>query len=158
MTIHKSAAVTAGIMPDHARAGVVFCRSAEYSTANDNIVSADTLQLVPIPKNAKVLRVDFFHEALPAGVTGSDLGYGGDANAFFSSLTLTGEKFEVYPGQQQNAHTTVYFGATDGFLHTFTADDTIDLTFPKAPTKIPTATTFKIAVWYKMTGTIADET
>lgn len=144
-------------MPDHARAGVVFCRSAEFTTADDSIVSGDTLQLVPIPKNAKILRIDLYHDALPAGTTGCDLGYGGDPNAFMSSLTMTGSKFEVWPGQQQNAHTTVYFGNTQGFLHTFTADDTIDLTFPTAATKIPTSTDINIAVWYKMTGTISDE-
>lgn len=158
MTIHKSDAVTAGIMPDWAQAGVVLNRSAEFRTSDDSIVSGDTLQLIPIPKNAKVLRIDFFHDALPAGTTGSDLGYGGDVDAFFASLTLTGQKFEVYPAQQQNAHTTVYFGNTAGFLHTFTADDTIDLTFPSAPTKIVTNSDFKISVWYKMTGTLADET
>jgi hypothetical protein len=158
MTTHKSDAVQAGIMPDWAQAGVVLNRSTEYTVSDSSLVSGDTLQLIPVPKGAKILRIELFHNACPAGVTGSDLGYGGDTNAFFGSLTLTGEKFEIYPGQQQNAHTTVYFGKTDGFLHTFTADDTIDLTFPSAPTHIVTNTDFKISVWYKMTGTIADET
>lgn len=158
MTIHKSSAVTSGIMPDHAKAGVVFCRSAEYSTSDDSMVSGDTLQMIPVPKNAKVLRVEFFHEALPAGCTGANVGYGGDPNAFFSTLTITGEKFEIYPFQAGCGPTQTYFGNTTGWLHTFTADDTVDMALGSAATKIPTNTTFKMAVWYKMTGTISDET
>ena len=158
MTTHQSTAVTGGIMPDHAKAGVVFCRSSEHTTADDSLVSGDTLQLVPVPSGAKILQVVFYTDALPANTTGCDLGWGGDPNGFLATMTCTGQRMHFYPGSANTGDTQTYFGNSVGFLHTFTADDTIDLTIPTADTKIPTDVTFKLAVWYKMTGTISDET
>ena len=151
--LFKSDAVTAGIMPDFAQAGVVLCRSAEYVTSDDEIVSADTIQMVPIPDGAKVLRVEVYYSALPAGTTGCDVGYGGDADAFMDGVDMTGANIKIWPsGIADNA-----FKSTAGFLHTFTADDTIDITFNKLGTKIPTSQHIKMTVWYKMTGVLSDE-
>jgi len=158
MTTYKSDAVVSGIMPDHARPGVVLNRSASYSPTTDVITSGDTLQMVPIPKNAKLLRVDFYHTALQGDITNIDVGWGGDVNGIFSDLTPTGEKFDTWPSNQENAHTTTYFGNTAGFLHMFTADDTIDIYFYTANTSVETNENFQMSVWYKMCGTIADET
>ena len=153
MTTHKSDAVVAGIMPDLAQAGVVLCRSAEFVTPDDSIVSADTLQMIPIPNGAKVLRVEAYFSALPAGTTGSDIGYGGDADAFMVGVDMTAANVKVWPaGIGDNA-----FKSVAGFLHTFTADDTIDIAFVKLGTKIPTSQHIKMAVWYKMTGVLSDE-
>lgn len=151
MTIHKSAAVNAGIMPDYAMAGVVLCRSAEHVTADDSIVSGDTLQMVPIPKDAKVLQIQVYYSALPANTTGCQIGYGGDPNAFMAPVPMTGVNIKMSPSQ------TAGLTNVAGFLHTFTADDTIDIAFSKATTKIPTSQHLKLTVWYKMTGTINDE-
>ena len=153
MTIHKSDAVVAGIMPDFAQAGVPLCRSAEYVTDDDSIVSGDTIQMVPLPANAKILRVEVYYTALPSGTTGCDVGYGGDADAFMDGVNMTGSNVKVWPaGIGDNA-----FKSVAGFLHTFTADDTIDITFNKLETKIPTSQHIKMTVWYKMTGVLDDE-
>lgn len=162
MTIHQSDAVIAGIMPDFLTAGVVLCRSAEYVTADDSLVSADTLQMVPIPKGGKILRIDLYYSALPAGTTGNDIGYGGDPDAFIASLTMTGASLKTYPGcivrsSLATGDIIEIRDNPDGFLHTFTADDTIDIAFMKAPTKIPTSQHIKMSVWYKMTGVLSDE-
>lgn len=154
MTIHKSDAVVAGIMPDFAQAGVVLCRSAEFVTPDDSVVSADTIQMVPIPKGAKVLKVDVYYSALPAGTTGCDVGYGGDADAFLVTVPMTGDNIQSWPASTYRNKAA----AVSNFLHTFTADDTIDIAIPKAATKIPTSQAIYMAVWYKLTGVLADET
>ena len=149
MTTHKSAAVLAGIKPDLARAGVVLCRSGYFYTADDEIVSGDTLQMVPIPKGALVLKVQLFHTACPADTTGCDIGYGGDADAFAAAVTFTAADWKVFPGNSLEGN--------PGFRYIFTADDTVDIAFTTAATKMPTASGFQMNVWYKMTGTIEDE-
>lgn len=155
--IFKSDAVVAGIMPDFAQAGVILCRSAEYVTEDDELVSGDTLQMVPVPNGAKVLRVEVYHSALPAGTTAADIGYGGDANAFMDGAIMTGANIRIWPSLKGNGPTQHSFRQTAGFLHTFTADDTIDIAFYKLATKIPTNQHIKMAVWYKMTGVLEDE-
>lgn len=155
--LFKSDAVTAGIMPDFAQAGVVLCRSAEYVTSDDEIVSTDTIQMVPIPDGAKILRVEVYHSALPAGTTGTDVGYGGDKDAFMDGVDMTGANIRLWPSLRGTGPTITSFRATAGFLHTFTADDTIDITFNKLGTKIPTSQHIKMTVWYKMTGVLSDE-
>jgi len=149
MTTHKTDAVTAGIMPDFAQAGVVLCRSGSIYTADDSIVSGDTLQMVPIPEGAMVLQVQVYHSDLPDGTTGCDIGYRGNADAFAAAVTVTAADWKVFPGNALEAN--------DGFRWVFTADDTIDITFGKAPTKLPTASYLRMNVWYKMTGVLSDE-
>ena len=149
MTTHRSDAVVAGIMPDFAQAGVVLCRSAEFTTSDDSLISGDTLQMVPIPNDAKVLKVQVYYSALPGGTTGCDIGYGGDPDAFAATVPFTAVNTKEFPPDTLMNDV--------GFLHTFTADDTIDITFPSAATKIPTSQCISMAVWYKMTGTLDDE-
>jgi hypothetical protein len=143
--------------------GIVLCRSAEFVSPDDSIVSGDTIQMVPIPKGAKVLQLQVYYSDLPDGCTGCDIGYGGDADAFIISLPMTGQNVKSYPGCviRTSLATGDIIGLRDnpvGLLHTFTADDTIDISFQSLPTKIPTSQHIKMAVWYKMTGTIKDET
>jgi hypothetical protein len=150
MTTHQSAAVLSGIMPDYAMAGVVLSRDEVYVTADDSIVSGDTLQMVPVPIGAKILDVIVYHTIVEATHgTVIDVGYGGNGNAFLTT-TATAVRTKSMVG-------TIGATAPDGFLHIFTADDTIDISFPKTNTKIPTSQHFKMTVIYKMTGTIADE-
>ena len=149
MTTHKSAAVTAGIMPDFAQAGVVLCRSGFIYTADDEIVSGDTIQMVPNPEGALVLQVQVYHCALPANTTGCDIGYGGDPDAFAATVTMTAADWKVFPGNSLEGN--------PGFRHIFTADDTVDITFGTLDTKLPTASALQLNVWYKMTGVLADE-
>ena len=146
MTTYSSDAVNAGIMPDfRVPAGVVLNRHVIYTTASDAIVSTDVIKLLPVPKNARILNVTI-SALLPAGCTGCDVGYGGNPDAFHDGLDLL--TAAVY---------NMSAGDVSGFLHKFTADDTIDLTLNKAPTKIPTSTIIYASVSYKMTDAIADE-
>ena len=154
MTTHKSDAVTAGIMPDLSTAGVVLCRSAEFVTSDDSVVSGDTIQMVPIPKNAKVLSVKVYYSDLPDGFTGADVGYGGDTDAFMTTIPVTGDNFQFWPGGSYDNDAA----AVGVFLHTFTADDTIDIALGGGPTKIPTSQHIYMSVQYKMVGSISDET
>jgi hypothetical protein len=151
MTTHKSDAVTAGIMPDWARAGVVLCRSSEFT--NDAVVACgDTIQMVPIPKYAKLLMVQVGFNTVEAGATACMIGYGGDTDAIADPVYMTADNVKVFPANVANQ------AAFTGFLHTFTADDTIDVAIPHAANSI-TADEIQInmAVWYKMTGVITDE-
>lgn len=154
MTTHKSDAVQAGIMPDFAQAGVVLCRSAEFVTDDDSVVSGDTIQMVPIPKNAKILAIEVYYSDLPDGCTGTDIGYGGDGDAFLKTIPVTGDNFVRWPGSSYDNNAV----GVDSFLHTFTADDTIDVALTSAPTKIPTGQKIYMAVYYKMVGSLSDET
>jgi hypothetical protein len=152
MTTHKSDAVTAGIMPDYAQAGVVLCRSSEFT--NDAVVaSGDTIQMVPIPKGAKVMMIQLGFNTVEEACTGCTVGYGGDVNAFADPVLMTADNIRCYPSNL--AGTPEAFG---GFLHTFTADDTIDIMIPTADGSM-TADELQLnmAVWYKMTGVITDE-
>ena len=151
MTTHKSDAVQAGVKADYAKAGVVLCRSSKFVTEDDSIVSGDTIQMVPVPKNACVLALDLYYSDLPDGCTGTDVGYGGDSDAFMATIPVTGANFVRWPGSSYDNNTS------DMFLHTFTADDTIDIALTSAPTKIPTSQQIYMAVYYKMVGTIGDE-
>lgn len=152
MTTHKSDAVNAGIMPDFLQAGVVLCRSALFETEDDSVVSGDTIQMVPIPKGARVLAVQMYYSDLPDGTTGTDVGYGGDADAFMVTVPTTGNNFVSWPNGAYDNNTS------DVAFYTFTADDTIDVSIPTAVTKIPTNQYLYMNVWYKMTGTLTDET
>ncbi len=156
MTTYKSNAVQAGIMPDFAQAGVVLCRSAEYGGETTEVVATgDTLQMVPIPKGAKILSIDVYYSTLPAGWTGCDIGYGGDTDAFMSTIPMTGDNFVHWPGGSYDNNAA----AVDSFLHTFTADDTIDIGFNSGgATKMPTSQCLYMSVYYKMVGTLTDET
>jgi len=154
MTIHKSEAVQAGIMPDYAQAGVVLCRSCDFEAADDNISSGDTLQMIPIPKNAKVLKIDLFYSTLPAGTTAVQMGWRAKPTGFGDTLDMTGVNQIFWPREIRNAPN---FGGRAGINHTFTADDTIDLAFDNMDTKLPTLTKIVMNVWYKMTGTLEDE-
>ena len=152
MTTHTSDAVDAGIMPDFSQAGVVLTRTTQFTTTDDSIVSGDTIQMIPVPNDAKILGIDMYYDALPACATGCEIGYGGDPDAFMANLPMTGTNFRSWPGTAYDNDTTA------GFLYTFTADDTIDIAIHSASTKIPTDVNIYMAVRYTMTGTLSDET
>jgi hypothetical protein len=150
MTTYKSDAVNSGIMPDHAvPAGVVLSRSGEYTTTSDAIVSADTIQMVPMPKNAKVIDIKLYSGGGASVATGLELGDGDDTDRFFVNATFTGD--HVY----DFSSTCCNKGEACDFV--FTQDDTIDIYLSKAPTKVPTSTQFIVNVLYKMIGAIDDD-
>lgn len=151
MTLHKTAAVNSGLAPDWTKPGVELVRTSIHTTADDTLVSGDTLQLVPVPKGAKILDV-IISASLASGCSGEDVGYGGDTDAFMDAANLSSASGGGYQSMVAGKQ------ATAGFLTVFTHADTIDLALVKSPTKIPTGTTIKTVVRYVMTGTIEDET
>ena len=157
MTIHASATVTAGVMPDFKQAGVVLCRTCDFEAADDSIVSADTLQMVPIPSGAKVLRIEMFFSDLPDGTTAVQMGWRAKPTGFGDTIDMTGVNVYVWPQSLEQKQCGEAGGGRAGFNHTFTADDTIDLYFKEMDTKLPTATKVVMNVWYKMTGILSDE-
>jgi len=148
MTIHKSAAVQSGIMPDHALAGNMHFRYGIITTADDDMVSGDTLEMVPIPEGARIIGMIVKSDTDIPGADDTDIGDGTDQDRFFDGLSLgaANRQFELF---------------TDGKFaalgYKYTTDDTIDIYLQKAATKVPTGSVFEMLVWYNMTGTISDE-
>ena len=151
MTTHKSDAVTSGIMPDYTRAGVVLCRHCEYTTTAD-VASGDTIQLVPVPKDANVLDVHINVSDISEGINSCNVGYGGDADAFLANVAFSTDDVFSMTGESNT-----YGTGSVGFLHKFTADDTVDLAFQGTHT-LPTSSVIRCVVYYKMVGSISDET
>ena len=148
MTIHKSAAVQSGIMPDHALAGNVHFRFASLTTADDDMVSGDTIEMIPIPEGARIIGIVFKSDTDIPGASDTDVGDGTDTDRYFDGLSLgaANRKFELF---------------TDGTFaalgYKYSQDDTIDVYLQKAATKVPTGSTFEMLVIYNITGTISDE-
>ena len=145
MATRTTPAVDAGIMPDFAQAGVVLCRSLDWST-DKQIQSSETLQLLPIPKDALLL--DFAIQ-LSTQSTRADIGYDENPDMIFSDVSLTcmdwkrmGSSGGVGPDQV-------------GMLAKFTADDTIDIYV--STSALESGTRIRAWAMYKMSGTIADE-
>lgn len=149
MTIHKSAAVVSGIMPDHALAGNVHFRFGYITTPDDDMVSGDTLQMVPVPKNARILNLIVGCDVDIPGASGLEVG-DGDSNARFFNTISFGLAGKHYFLQSE-------CGVYSGLGYKYAQDDTIDIYLKTATSKVPTATTFKCLVKYNITGTISDE-
>jgi hypothetical protein len=149
MTTWKSDAVISGIMPDMARAGNVHFRYGYITTADDDMVSGDTLQLVPIPKNARVISLDVYVSAALTGATGCEIGDGNSNGRFLNGIGFaTAHKIVPLSGLS---------GLEGGLGFQYTQDDTIDFFLRKTSTKVPTAVSFKVFLTYNIIATIADE-
>ena len=154
MTTLKSDAVTAGIMPDYSRAGVVLCRTGMYHcTAQDELISGDTIEMVPIPKNAQILDIHVI-----AKVQGGALGWTnatdcqiGDGSS--SSRFMTGGDLV-----DQDILTMEANGRPGAIGYTYDeGNDTIDFFLKKATTVNQTDLVIIMNVYYKMAGSIKDE-
>jgi hypothetical protein len=155
MTTYKSDAVNSGIMPDLALAGVVLCRTGFYENeAQDNIICGDTLQLVPIPKNAQILDIQIAVSKTGgtldfAGATGCHVGDGSSPTRFMDDASLgTADVLNM-------ATSTSKPGAV-GYTYD-EGNDTIDVAFTKAATVLETDALIMMNVFYKMAGSINDE-
>lgn len=156
MTIHKSDAVAAGIMPDYAQAGVVLCRHTEFAggSSSYNIITGDTLQMIPIPANAKILRIDLYHGSATHTVD-ADLGDGQDVDRYIVSIGMSSAQIRCWP---QDLGSVLPTGlSSTGFMKTYNTDDTIDLTFNTYSGSATKTFAINMAVWYKMVGSVGDE-
>ena len=148
MTTHRSLAAIAGIMPDYAQAGVVLCRTGRLTTADDNMVSGDTLQMVPVPENAIILDIKAYANVEIPGATGCHIGDGSSPTRFFDDACLGDVNYLQLEDD----------GKPIGCGYCYDeGNDTIDIALTKAATKVPTSTVFTMHVWYKMMGSISDE-
>jgi len=154
MTTYKSAAVSAGIMPDYSRGGVVLCRTGFYHpAAQDLLISGDTVQMVPVPKNAQILDIHITSGVAGgtldfAGATGCHVGDGASSCRFMDDVSLGAlEMLTMAANGKPNAIGYTY---DEG-------NDTIDIALTKAATVNQTDLVIVMNVYYKMAGEIDDE-
>lgn len=144
MSIVKSAAVTSGITPDHAKVGGVLNRIGEY-TVTATLTANDVVQMVPIPKNARIINMNLGFSGANVDST-LDVGDGGDVDRFFDGIPT---------GMVDNKFTLFSDGTTNGMNYTYSAQDTIDI---KVLTNdLDIGTRLDLNVQYVMVGTIKDE-
>ena len=143
MAIFQSDAVIADIMPDHLLAGVVQCRTVEYTAAAEMAIDS-VIQMIPMKKGMKVIDIHVSWTALGAGVL-VDIG----------DATIDSD-FDGVDAAAAGSEALIADGVpAEGLNYKFTIDDTID--FKNLIAVIPAAAVIKMNVFYKMTGTIADE-
>ena len=154
MTTYKSTAVTSGIMPDLALAGVLLCRTGFYNNAaQDNIISGDTLQMVPVPKNAQIIDIQISISKTAGtldftAATGCHVGDGSSGTRFMDDASLgTTEILTMIANGKPSAIGYTY---DEG-------NDTIDIAFSSAATVLETSALIMMNVFYKMAGSIKDE-
>jgi hypothetical protein len=142
MTTYTSDAVDSGIMPDFSKAGVVMCRSGSYTATAD--IESGTFQMVPVPENCLVLDTQF-------DVTGNasqgafDVGDGSSAGRFFNGVNMSLVPVNLCGG----------YGASGGMNKEYTANDTVDVVI--SGSDLASGSVMKLNVWYKMLGTLTDE-
>jgi hypothetical protein len=142
MTTYKSTAVQSGIMPDFAKAGVVLCRTGVYTATAD--LESGTFQMVPIPENSMVIEMGF-------KVTGNasqgafDIGDGSSSGRFFNGVNMSSAPIDLFNPS----------AATGGMNAEYSSNDTIDVVI--SGSDLASGAVMTLNVWYKMMGTLSDE-
>ena len=146
MATRQSTAITAGIMPDYTLPGLVLCRTARFT--NKVISSGETLEMIPIPKGAKIVNMNFsLDEATGAGATGTEIGDGGSNGRFFNAISTGVVASYNLAGD----------GVPGSIGYEYPADDTIDIFQKKATADPLTSCNWVLNVFYKMAGSMDDE-
>lgn len=114
-TTEKTAAVKAGIMPDHRLAGNVLSRCGYY-LADGALDANSVIQMVPIPEGARILDIRFYATLNGAGRT-MDVGDGNLVDRYFDGLDASAA-IQANPSDMDAAYLAPYI---------YTADDTIDV-------------------------------
>ena len=149
MTIYRSGAVTAGIMPDYSQAGVMLCRTGTYLTTDDQILSGDTIQMVPVPKYACIMDIHVYADTQIQGASHIEIGDGASPARFMNTLSFGDVNYADM--MTDGVALQIGYCYDEG-------NDTIDITLgPSCSTNIPTSITFTMHVFYKMQGSISDE-
>jgi len=155
MTTYKSDAVIAGLMPDYSRAGVVLARTGCYTTTSDDdeLESGDTLQMVPVPKNAQILDIHVTAKLIGGtlawtGASGCHIGDGASPSRFMDDASLDVLVMQTMANDGKPA--AIGYTYDEG-------NDTIDIFINSAATATPTGTSIMMTVYYKMAGSIKDE-
>lgn len=154
MTTYQSSAVTAGIMPDYTRAGIVLCRSAVF-TVEAELISGDTIEMVPIPNGAQILNIVVENNSLNqwAGLATFSVGDGNDVDVHmtwpFTGIIMRNDFYSANTLQRAPKTTDIVFE--------YTNDDTIDFYCGGTMNSDVTGTLIAMHVFYKMAGEINDE-
>lgn len=146
MTTRQTSAILAGIMPDYTLPGLVLCRTAKFT---DKILhSGDTLEMVPVPKGAKIIDMNFaIDDATATGASGAEIGDGGSRARFFNALTV----------DAISAHSLAGDGVAGAIGYEYPADDTIDLVINDMRKDAASTANWVLNVFYKMAGSLEDE-
>ena len=144
MSTLYSDAVTSGIMPDYARVGGVISRTASY-TAAAAVAVDDVIQMIPIPKDAKILDMKL-GIASASKFSTLDVGDASDVDRFFDGIPT---------GMVDNTFSLFGDGTTNGMNYRYTTQDTIDITV--LDSQLAIGTRLDLSVQYTIAGTIRDE-
>ena len=147
MATRKSTAVTAGIMPDYTLPGLVLCRTARFT--NKGVASGETIEMIPIPKGAKIVDMNVAIAALTGSCSDIEVGDGGSNARFFNGISQEGATSVAYNLAGE--------GVPGAIGYEYPADDTIDIYIAKGVSEAGTATNWIMNVFYKMAGSLADE-
>ena len=146
MSTFQSTAITSGIMPDFTLPGLVLCRTAIFT--NKIVGSGDTLEMIPIPKGAKIVDMNFAcDDATATGCSGVEIGDGGSRARFFNALTIGTPLAVNLAGD----------GVPGSIGYEYPSEDTIDIVINDQRGAAATASNWILNVFYKMAGSLEDE-
>ena len=171
----KSDAVKSGVAGDAViPAGVLLCRTGYWNSADQAINTGDTLQMVPVPKGAQIqgLVLNFNAGGASAAITG--VGDGTLTTRFIGAIAgvyegmvswgCCGISINGGVGGFSLLTTTLIIGTigttqfNGAFNYEYTAADTIDILVGNEGDTWDSAGIFKLSVFYKREGALADET
>ncbi len=150
MTAYKSAAALSGIKADLAAAGVMLCRSAEIVTGDEfgieSIGLTDSIYMVPIPKGAMILDIKMLQDSIftSDGMTWN-VGDGGTEARYGATVLPALDTFPILGWKQFAMMGRIY-----------DSDSTINIV--PLCSDVDSGHCIRMHVYYKMTGTIVDET
>jgi len=156
MATIKSEAVKSGIVPDatDGRLSVAW----GFWTFDDDGGGAigDVIQMVVIPKNARIIDIKVEWPNTFAGACTFDVGDGDDDDRFLAAIAngTNAGRISLYGGWANGAEIDEAINA-NGLGYTYTAEDTIDITCEGAAAA--TGDLFALCVIYSVEGGFADE-
>lgn len=145
MTTVRSDAVTAGIMPNLMKAGGILNRIADYTVVTSALANGTTIEMVPIPKDAKIVDMKLSVRSATDACT-LDVGDASDRDRFFDGVGC---------GLVNVAFSQFGDGTSNGINYRYTSQDTIDVHV--LTTTMAVGTEVNLNVSYVMVGTIRDE-
>lgn len=150
MTVYSSAAVLSGIKADLAKAAVVLCRSGEITTGDEfsieSMAIGDSIRMVPIPKGAMILDIQVaVDSAFTSPGATFTIGDRGAVARYHAGLFIPIATPRAYSNMIPFQRGRIY-----------DSDSTIDL--GPLSSNNDSGHTIRVHVFYKMTGTIVDET
>jgi hypothetical protein len=139
----QSTAVLSGLKPDDRIPGALLCRTGIHSVVSAGDANS-VIQLVPIPKGARIIDIHVYIADAGAGRT-CDIGDGGSTARFFADLAVNAGPLRK----------SLKINGVTVAPYEYTADDTIDVLW-KVDT-LEAGQRVMMNVFYTMGDVIADE-